>query len=323
MKKVLVYAMGGTIAMTYDEGLGGLTPTVSGEDLVSSVPRLKGLCGIETIEFSKEPSSRITPEIMLKLAKDISRRLECEDVSGAIVTHGTDTLEETAYFLDLYLNTDKPVCVTGAMRSPEEISADGPANIFASALTVISEDAAGMGVTVVANDEIHAARDVIKTHSSNVKTFVSPSWGPLGYIDADKAIFHRRPFARENLSPDTAKAFVPLVKIYTGMDNSYLDFLCDKSIDGLVVEAFGRGNISDVHMSAVKGFINKNIPVVVATRTIGRPSGVYAYSGGGKSLQEAGAVFAGELTAAKARLKLILVLGLTKDIKKVASFFDI
>lgn len=322
MKKIVVFAMGGTIAMRYDEKTGGLIPAVSGKELVEAVPALKDLCEIEVVEFSREPSSRITPPVMKDLAESIEKRLKDDDVTGVIVTHGTDTLEETAYFLDLYLKSSKPVCVTGAMRSSAEVSPDGSGNMLSSVRVALSANACGMGTLVVMNEEIHAAADVVKTHSSNPKTFISPFWGSLGYADADRIIFKRKPLNRLNMICKNVTANVPLVKLYTGMDNSYFDFLLEKGVDGIVIEAFGRGNMSDIHEGAIKKFIGRGVPVIVATRTFGRPLGLYSYNGGGKSVERLGAILSGEITAAKARLKLILALGITKNMTEIASFFD-
>ncbi len=322
-KGVVVFAAGGTIAMKYDEKLNGLTPALTGRELVEAVPGLEGVCPVEVREFSLEPSSRITPAVMMRLARYIDEALSDRNVCGAVVTHGTDTLEETAYFLDLYIDSEKPVCVTGAMRSGADVSPDGARNILDAVRTAASPDARNMGTLVVMNEEIHAAGYAVKTHSANPKTFASPFWGPLGYADADRVIFNRKPFSRTNIRPDKAEADVPLIKLYTGMDNAVLDFLLDKGADGLVIEAFGRGNMSDVHVPAVKRFIDKGLPVVLCTRAHGgRVLGSYAYDGGGKRLIDMGVISADSLPAAKARLKLILALGITEDVSKIAAYFN-
>lgn len=322
MKKVVVYAMGGTIAMSYNESLGGLMPTITGHELISAVPTLKDICTIDVTEFSNEPSSRITPQTMLALAKHVEKTLENENVAGAVVTHGTDTLEETAFFLDLYIKSRKPVCFTGALRCASDVSPDGARNILSAVRVAVSENARNMGTLVVMNDEIFLANDVIKTHSSNVKSFQSPVWGPVGYIDNSGVIFKHKPVSRLNIAPLNVDVEVPLIKLYTGMDNSYLDLLYEKGIDGVVIEAFGAGNISDIHVELVKKFINKNIPVVIASRTQGRTVGLYAYDGGGKNLKSLGVIFSGDIAAAKARLKLILALGVTKNMREIAAYFD-
>ena len=186
-KKVLILTTGGTIAMKLDPEL-GVIPAVSGEDLVDSVPGLRDVCPVEVRAFSNVPSPHMTPRLMFELSGIIEEALQRDDVLGAVVTHGTDTLEETVYLLDLLHAGDKPVCVTGAMRSGTDVSYDGTVNLLDAVRVAAAPEARGKGVLVVLNDEIHAAREVTKTHSANVKTFESPFWGRQG---ANPAI--RRP----------------------------------------------------------------------------------------------------------------------------------
>lgn len=169
--KVYVISTGGTIAMRYDPVRKAVFPAVTGKELLEAVPPLADICPVEVYEFSNIPSTQMSPELMLKLALKVEELLKDEDVLGAVITHGTDTLEETAYFLNLVLKTQKPVCLVGAMRSSAEISPDGPKNILNAVRTAASPDARGKGVLVVLNDEIHSAVDVTKTNSSNVSTF--------------------------------------------------------------------------------------------------------------------------------------------------------
>ena len=175
-KKVIVLTTGGTIAMKLDPAH-GIVPAVSGEDLVASVPGLREACPIEVMEFSNIPSPHMTPKRMFELGNKVEELLRHEDILGVVITHGTDTLEETAYLLDLVHNSEKPVCLTGAMRSAAEISPDGPVNLLCAVRTAASSEARGKGVLVVMNEEIHAAREVVKSHSANTETFVSPFWG--------------------------------------------------------------------------------------------------------------------------------------------------
>ena len=181
-KKVIVLTTGGTIAMKLDPAH-GIVPAVSGEDLVASVPGLREACPIEVMEFSNIPSPHMTPKRMFELGNKVEELLRHEDILGVVITHGTDTLEETAYLLDLVHNSEKPVCLTGAMRSAAEISPDGPVNLLCAVRTAASSEARGKGVLVVMNEEIHAAREVVKSHSANTETFVSPFWGPLGVCE--------------------------------------------------------------------------------------------------------------------------------------------
>ncbi|MDR3074186.1 MAG: asparaginase, partial [Deltaproteobacteria bacterium] len=168
--KVVVFTTGGTIAMRRDPELGGAVPAVSGPELIEAVPPLADVCPVEVREFSNIPSPHFTPERMYALARTVEEALAEPDVAGVVITHGTDTMEETAYLLDLFLEGDKPVCLTGAMRSAAEISPDGPGNILCAVRCAASPAARGMGALIVMNEEVHAAREATKTHSANPKT---------------------------------------------------------------------------------------------------------------------------------------------------------
>lgn len=181
MKKVIVFTTGGTIAMKYDAEKGGLVPAVSGADLAAAVPGLDKVADVEVREFSNVASCNMSPERMFALSHAIEEALKADDVAGAVVTHGTDTLEETSYFLDLLHPSEKPICVVGAMRGASDTSPDGPMNIYCAVKTAASDEARGKGVLVVLNNTIHAAGQVRKTHSANPATFESPWWGPIGY----------------------------------------------------------------------------------------------------------------------------------------------
>ena len=187
----------------------GIVPAVSGEDLVASVPGLREACPIEVMEFSNIPSPHMTPKRMFELGNKVEELLRHEDILGVVITHGTDTLEETAYLLDLVHNSEKPVCLTGAMRSAAEISPDGPVNLLCAVRTAASSEARGKGVLVVMNEEIHAAREVVKSHSANTETFVSPFWGPLGYVDPDRVVFRRNTLGRQSIRPPELVEDVP------------------------------------------------------------------------------------------------------------------
>ena len=239
-KKVIVLTTGGTIAMKLDPAH-GIVPAVSGEDLVASVPGLREACPIEVTEFSNIPSPHMTPKRMFELGNKVEELLRHEDILGVVITHGTDTLEETAYLLDLVHNSEKPVCLTGAMRSAAEISPDGPVNLLCAVRTAASSEARGKGVLVVMNEEIHAAREVVKSHSANTETFVSPFWGPLGYVDPDRVVFRRNTLGRQSIRPPELVEDVHLIKLASGSDSLLIDFLVERNVRGLVLEAFGRG----------------------------------------------------------------------------------
>lgn len=321
-QKVVVLSTGGTIAMKLDPER-GVVPAVSGQDLVDAVPGLEKVCEVEVREFSNIPSPHMTPGIMLQLARQVEKALDESDVAGVVVTHGTDTVEETAYFHDMYINHSKPVCFTAAMRSAAEISPDGPKNILAAVRTACSPKACNMGALVVLNDTIHAAREVAKTHSANPATFASPFWGALGYVDEDRVIIRRAPLGRQHIHPEALGGEVPLIKLVTGDDATLLDFFVEQNVAGIVLEAFGRGNVPPAVLPGIERATTRNIPVVLTTRTFsGRVLDVYGYPGGVVTSRAAGAIMGGDLSGPKARLKLMLVLGLTRDPEKIASYFD-
>ncbi|GHV62085.1 L-asparaginase [Spirochaetia bacterium] len=321
--RVIVFTTGGTIAMANDSEKGGSVPVVTGQDLIRSVPPLAAVCDVEVREFANIPSGHMTFELMKKLGDQIDEALEAEDVLGAVVTHGTDTLEETAYFLDLYLKTKKPVCCTAAMRNAEEVSADGPINILSAVRTASADEATDMGVFVVLNEQIQAAREVTKTHSGNVATFDSPFWGPLGYVDEDRIIFRRVNLKPLKIHPPRIENDIHLIKTHTGIDDFFFNCLIQKKAKGIVVEGLGRGNVPPKAMEGIKNAVKAGIPVVIATRCLGgRVAPVYAYEGGIVQVLAAGAVSAGELNGQKARIKLGLVLGLNPTPKDISVYFD-
>ena len=243
MSKVVIITTGGTIAMQHDSVTGAAVPAVSGADLVRAIPGLGSVCDLEVREFDNLPSPAITPDHMFRLAAMVRQYLAMDDVSGVVITHGTDSLEESAYFLDLSLEGHKPVCFTAAMRSGDELSPDGPRNILAAVRVAASRSARNMGSLVVMNEQIHAAREVTKTHAANVATFQSPWWGPLGVVDGDRVIFRRAQLGRQTFLPHSLCKKVDLIKLVTGSDAAYLDFAVSRGVDGIVVESFGRGNV--------------------------------------------------------------------------------
>ena len=243
MKKVVVITTGGTIAMKYDPITKGLVPAVSGEDLIEAVPELADVAEVEVVEFSNVPSGHVTPKMMFELAKLADKYAAREDVAGIVITHGTDTQEETIYLLSLVLETDKPVCITGAMRGASEMGPDGPANILAAVKAAACKEAAGRGAMLVFNDEIHAAAEVTKTHTTSCSTFASPGWGPIGHVYFDKVVFRRQPENLQQIKTEVVEEDVYLIKTVAGMDDYLFKCLAAKPVKGVVVEALGCGNV--------------------------------------------------------------------------------
>lgn len=322
MKKIVVITTGGTIAMKYDTLTQGLVPAVSGSDLIEAVPQLREIAEVEVIEFSNVPSGHVTPQMMFELARLVDDYAARADVGGIVITHGTDTLEETAYMLSLATKTTKPICITGAMRGATEAGPDGAANILAAVMTAASDEATAKGALVVLNDEIHAAAEVSETHTTSCSTFRSPGWGPIGHVYFDRVVFRRQPLNLEKICPPTLVDDICLLKTYAGMDTYLFKVLADKPIRGLVVEALGCGNVSPAVKEGIEYVRSKNIPVVLASRVhSGCVVPAYSYLGSVKSMTGSKIILAGELTGQKARIKLMLALGLTQDIDELQKWF--
>lgn len=323
MKKVAIVFNGGTISMKVDEKLKAAVPTLNGEQIMSMVTGIEDYAEIETYTFSGLPSPHVTPEIMMDLSKYIQDLLDRDDIVGVVTTHGTDTLEETAYFLDLTLNSQKPVVVTGSMRNSSELGYDGPANLAASICIAISEGARGRGVLVCLNDEINCASEVTKEHSMHLNTFKSPEFGPIGIVDNNEAIFYRDNLNKQKILTDNIEYNVDLIKAAAGMDGKFVDFAVSQGAKGLVIEAMGRGNLHPKMAQSVYKAIEKGVVVVLVSRCFkGRVLDSYGYEGGGKGLREAGVIFGDRLPGQKARIKLMVALGKTTDRDIIRNLFE-
>ena len=309
LPKVLVVTTGGTIAMKYDKASGGVVPAVSGKDLMAAVPGLEKIASIETVEFCNIDSSQMTPEIWRKLAEKVQTILERSDVEGVVVTHGTDTMTEGAFFLETILQSKKPVVFVGAMRSASDLSPDGPADIYNAVLQICSPQSKKWGVTVTMNQFINSARHVYKGETTNVQTFTSGEYGYLGYIVGNRVIKFNDILRKTKLDLPKTLSKVPLFTTYAGDDGKHIRDAVDDGAKGIVVEGVGAGNVNKEVYQAIKYALSKKIPVVVASRVIN--GGVYALygdEGGGSSLIKIGACLSGDLSAYKARLLLMIAL---------------
>ncbi len=320
---VAIVATGGTIAMKVDPVTHAPVPALSGEDLTAAVPKLKEIANIRVVEFSNIPSDYMGPDRWPNLSKKVEEVLADPSVVGVVITHGTDTLDQTAYFLDLTLKSDKPVVAVGAQRNASDWDADGPRNLLNAVRQVLAEGSKGKGVTVTLNNYINAARYVRKAHTSNVQTFNSGDVGYLGYVDEDKVVYYYTSPRRQNVLLPERLARVDLIPMYAGADGSYVRHAADTGAEAIVVEAYGWGNVNEAMHDAIKYAVDKGVPVVVATKVEnGRALPVYGFKGGGKTLEKAGAVFAGDLSGDKARILTMLALPTTKDQKKLQAYFD-
>ena len=323
MKKVAVVFNGGTISMKIDERIHAAVPSLSGEEIMSMVTGIEGYAKIESYNFSELPSPHVTQSLMLELSKSVKELLNRQDIDGVVVTHGTDTLEETAYLLDLTIESEKPVIVTGAMRSSSELGYDGPANLAASICTAISEEAKGRGVLVCFNGEVNSAREVTKANSMALNAFRTPNFGPIGIVDNNNVIFYRNCPLGKHVDIDNIEAKVALIKCASGMDSTFIDYVIDNGYEGIVIEALGRGNIPPQMVPGVKRAIENNIPVVVVSRCFeGRVFESYGYEGGGKHLRDLGVIFGDTMPGQKVRIKLMVALSCSKDMGFIKRFIE-
>ena len=303
-KKILVLHTGGTISMQADDSGAVVTSQENPMNHVSNP--LEGV-EVHALDFFNLPSPHIKPKHMLALYQKIKE--ESDNYDGFVITHGTDTLEETAYFLDTMEVPHKPIVLTGAMRSSNELGSDGVYN-YLSALRVASNDkATDKGVLVVMNDEIHAAKYVTKTHTTNVSTFQTPTHGPLGLIMKYEILYFKTAEPRVRFDLDRIQGLVPIIPVYAGMTEELLDLLPVDQLDGLIIQAFGAGNVPKETSQKLNALIQEGLPIALVSRCFnGIAEPVYAYEGGGVCLQNAGVFFVKELNAQKARLKLLIAI---------------
>ncbi|MDL0114859.1 type II asparaginase [Campylobacter felis] len=320
--KVAILATGGTIAGSIDSAVAtiGYTAGVVGVDvLIKAVSEIQNLAKIEGQQIANIDSSNMRDEIQLKLAKEINK-LFASGVDGVVITHGTDTMEETAYFLNLTIKSDKPVVLVGAMRPSTAISADGPKNLYNA--VALAADKNAKGVMVAMNDKIQSARAVVKTHTLNVDAFSSPDFGDLGYIVDGKVFFYNNVAkARTKNAPFDVKNLkeLPKVDILYSYSNDgsgvAAKALFENGTKGIVVAGSGAGSIHEAQKEVLKELLTKGLKVAVSSRVV---AGRVAVSEADNKL---GFISAEDLNPQKARILLMLALTKTNDVKKIQEYF--
>lgn len=322
MKHLLVIHTGGTISMSQDQSnkvvTNDINPISMHQDVINQYAQ------IDELNPFNVPSPHMTIQHVKQLKDIILEAVSNKYYDGFVITHGTDTLEETAFLLDLILGIEQPVVITGAMRSSNEIGSDGLYNYISAIRVASDEKARHKGVMVVFNDEIHTARNVTKTHTSNTNTFQSPNHGPLGVLTKDRVQFHHMPYRQQALENVNDKLNVPLVKAYMGMPGDIFSFYSREGIDGMVIEALGQGNIPPSALDGIQQLVSLNIPIVLVSRSFnGIVSPTYAYDDGGYQLAQQGFIFSNGLNGPKARLKLLVALSNNLDKAEIKSYFEL
>lgn len=322
---VRLLATGGTIASRLDPATGAVVPAVSPQDLLAAVPELAEAGPIEVEELDRVNGWNVTPQVMERAAVAARRALADDGVDGVVITHGTDTVEETLYLVDLLAGaaTDRgAIAFACAMRSSGELGADGPRNLRDAVRVATDPAARGRGALLVVNDEIHCARWATKTHTTNVSTFRSWPGGPVGRLDQGTPRFDlatpARPPHGDRLDPAVA-----LVKAYTGMDDGMLRWLVDdRDVHGIVIEGTGAGNVPGDLVAGIDHALGRGVPVVIASRCpTGRTQPIYGGPGGGVTLDQHGVVRSNGLNGPKARLGLMVALGIDRDPDHVREWF--
>ncbi|MEU2258151.1 asparaginase [Nocardia xishanensis] len=320
-RRVTVFALGGTIAMT-TTAEGGVAPALSAEQLLAAVPGLAETgIAVDMVDFRQLPGASLRLSDIAALAEAISA---ANDVDGFVVTQGTDTIEETAYLLDLLHTAPTPIVVTGAMRNPTLAGADGPANLLAAIRTAADPDARDQGCLVVLNDEIHAARRVRKTHTTSTATFASPTGGPLGHLTEGRprllnTLTHRITVP----APPRDGLRVPVYTTVLGDEPDILTALA-ASVDGLVLAGFGVGHVPD-RLATILADLADTIPVVLTSRTGAGPvlRSTYGFPGSERDLIARGLIPAGTLDTLKARILLTTLITIGADPATTATAFAV
>lgn len=322
--RIAILGTGGTIAGFIDSTIATTGYTAGAIDidvLIKAVPQIRDLADISWEQIANIDSSNICDEIWLRLAKKIAK-LFAEGIDGVVITHGTDTMEETAYFLNLTIKSDKPVVLVGAMRPSTAISADGPKNLYNAVALVANKEAKNKGVMVAINDKILSARGVVKTHSLNVDAFSSPDFGDLGYIVDGKVFFYNNVTKAhtKNAPFDVSKlTSLPKVDILYSYSNDgsgvAAKALFEHGTKGIVVAGSGAGSIHKNQKDVLKELLKKGLKVVVSSRVV---AGCVAVSDSDEKL---GFISAEDLNPQKARVLLILALTKTSDPKKIQEYF--
>ncbi len=313
--RVVVITTGGTIASRPDPVTGGVVPALSGEDLVAAVPGLGDVADVEVQPYSNVLGPALVPDQLFEIAKRARAALDRAEVAGVVVTAGTGIIEEGSYMCELLNPTEKPIVWTGAQFSADMWDTDGPRNLLNAVRVAVCPDARGLGAVVCFNQEINAARDVVKSHKTNIETFQSLDLGILGRADEDRVVIVRRPALRRSYEVDHIESNVDLIKLVSGTDDRFFRASIAAGARAIVVEAFpGVGIVCSTALPGIRAALDAGIPLILSTRSLmGRTIPKYGGELGASDLVKLGVLLAGDLAPSKARILTMVLLGLTGD----------
>ncbi|MEO6591608.1 MAG: asparaginase [Gemmatimonadaceae bacterium] len=319
---IVILFTGGTIAMRNDIEGTGATPSLTSKEILAATRGINAITGVETEEWGSFPGPHMTVERMWALRGRIQEHIARPDVTGVVVAHGTDTLEETAYLVARSLESDKPIVFTGAMRTVSDLGWDGPANLLEAVHVAASPETRGYGAMVVMTGQIFAGLDATKTNTHLLDAFESPGLGPLGVLDEGELILSREmPPHPAIVQPTELATPVDIIFVAAGSDERLLDASREQA-RGVIIAAMGRGNVPPALVPGIERWIADGKPVVLTSRTQGgRVGHTYGYAGGGRRLEEIGVIFGGSRRAQQARIDLMLGLGAGMSIEGLRTMF--
>jgi L-asparaginase len=308
--------------MQFDPAAGGAVPRLSGVEILRATGDLETFAELRPVEFARLPGPHMTPARMIELACLVASELARPEISGVVITHGTDTLEETAFLLNEVLPREKPVVLVGALRNSSEQGWDGPENLRMAVRVAAAPEAAGLGVLVAMAGQILAGSEVVKTATVAPDTFQNRNSGPLGYVERERIVISRRPvWTRPSLAPRLDER-VELIPVAAGTDGRFIDFAREQGAQGLVLVALGCGNVPPAVVPAIERALRGGLIVIITSRCWrGRVVDSYAYEGAGRQLTRLGAILGGGLSAAQARIRLMLLLGNGCDPSRIRAAF--
>ena len=320
---IVILFTGGTITMRNDPGGGGVQPGLTATEILNATKGIRAITAVETEEWGQFPGPHMTVERMWALRNRIVEHLARAEVTGVVITHGTDTLEESAYLVARSTSSDKPIVFTGAMRTVSDLGWDGPANLFEAVQVAASPETRGFGVMVVIGGQIFAALDTTKTNTHLLDAFESPGLGPLGVLDEGELILRREmPPSPPIIEPKVLATPIDIIFAAAGSDARLLDASREVA-RGLVLAAMGRGNVPPAMVPGVEHWVADGKPIVIASRAQrGRVGQTYGYPGGGRRLHAAGAIFAGSRRPQQARIDIMLALGCGMTVDGVREVFE-
>ncbi len=321
---VVALFTGGTISMRLDAHEGGAVPSLSADEILGAARGVEEIAEVRPEQWGRHPGPHMTVERQWALRARLLAVLAEPGVAGVVVTHGTDTLEETAYLVARSIASEKPIVFTGAMRAASDLGYDGPQNLIDAVRVAASAEAQGVGTMVVMGGRVFAGLEDTKSHTHQLDAFEAPGLGPIGVVDEDRVIFRRRVVGTPPvLAPAALADPVDIVQTWAGCDARLLDASLATGARGVVIAAMGRGNVPPAVVPGIERWVAAGRPVVIASRAgRGRVGRTYAYPGGGRKLSELGALFAGSRRPAQARIDLMLGLGAGMGLDELRALFD-